>query len=66
VPELVGLSGERLLVVIRYDAALGIEIAEVDEIGAGPDRPDFGDLQRPEAVRIGKLNLVGDPLVAED
>jgi len=38
----------------------------VHEIGSGPHRSDLGYLQRSEAARIGKLNLVGDPLVAED
>jgi hypothetical protein len=63
VPELVGLGSERLLVVGRDDAALGIEIGEVNEIGSGSESPDLGDLQRSEAARIGELDVVGDLLV---
>ncbi len=64
-PELVGFVAQRKPRVGRHDLAVGADSGEDDEVGAGADGADLGDLERPEAAREGKLDVVGHLLAAE-
>jgi hypothetical protein len=66
VPKLVRLVAERQPVIRRHDLAVCTNGREDRKVGAGAERADLGDLERPEAARESQLRVVGHLLAAED
>ena len=65
-PELVGPIAQRIAVIGRHHLAVGADGGQPDEMRAGAERTDLGDLRLAETAREGELDVVADVLAAEN
>src|SRR4029078_1094352 len=65
-PELIGFVAKRIAMVRRHYFAVGAYSGESDEMRAGAERADLGQLRLTKPAREGELAVVVDLLTAED